>query len=293
MAPSEDGRPSCARELDKRLSECGLSEDNITHGNARALGTARDKEGEAVETPLTEAGLTASYRFRSSRERNYAKKRIEHWFKDPSFVLASLIARYGDILTSPRRTRHALRSWFRMNLKWGTNDKLSGDRSRRQKERKHGKRAGKTKDDGIQSAIRMDVSRTRKAGRKLMAVLLRWARLPIPLIYRHWALHMIATYRGMLAAMKDPQSPKYEMAMAYGKQVLRASDPNREPAPEEVKALYEYLIEYGERGLEFLDLCSIHTRLTVEQVQRRKELVAELFSFLPQDSLARKTQTGV
>jgi hypothetical protein len=156
----EDGQLSCARELDKRLSECGLSEENIADGNARALRTARDREGEAIDTPLREDGLSRFYRFRSWRERNSHKKKIPQWFKKRNKAsdlaeLTVLTWQHGNILMSPRKARHAMRSWLRMHLKWDTNKKMEGKRAR-----------------GL-TAIRVDLDRLRKTGRKLH-VLLRW-----------------------------------------------------------------------------------------------------------------------
>src|SRR5579863_1535297 len=129
----------------------------------------------------------------SQRQRNWHKKKRAVWFRrnDEGSELAQLIAltlRHGNLLKSPKKARHAMRSWLRMRLKWGTNLAMKGKRAA-----------------GL-AAIRVGLERLRRKGREFVATLYLLGKKPIDVVMKLGMRYIIMIMRDMSLTADDPDS---------------------------------------------------------------------------------------
>jgi hypothetical protein len=113
---SEEHECECPEKWEKELSQYGLSEKQMTREDARKLASTKNQEGEELEA-TSGPELTGAVRFRSWRERNFAKKDIPKWARNDSSLLV-LMQNYDMCRKTARQIYEAVQK------KWRTNQKI-------------------------------------------------------------------------------------------------------------------------------------------------------------------------
>jgi hypothetical protein len=119
---SQDHHLDCPEKWEKELSVYGLSRKDMTRDDARAFaGSANDNEEGDEVGYLAQQDLTGAYRFRSSRERNFAKRDIPSWARNDA-TLFVLMNRY-DV-----SRKRALQTFRAVHEKWRSREKIRASR---------------------------------------------------------------------------------------------------------------------------------------------------------------------
>lgn len=107
----------CPEKWEAELSTYGLSRNDISREDARGFSTTREDEGGAGQ----ESEATAFYRFRSSRERNFAKRDVPSWGKSDG-ALYILMSSYN------MSRKRALQTFRAVYEKWRSKEKINASK---------------------------------------------------------------------------------------------------------------------------------------------------------------------